>query len=155
MQQATEIYDKHDITPPKNIRQTLMNVLTPSLRDDAEADAETLHFRRGLPKFLQPINRRIEDLQRNEIGNQDSPKADVNVNQKPVTPKSQRKLKVNGGSVSLPTCVKEIPVTPENKYGFLRSFDGMDTIKKRNHKTCLYFICLQWKFLRICCIQRR
>lgn len=118
MQQASEIYKQHDITPPNNTRQTLMNVMSQSLRDGPESEVK---FRHGLPKFLQPTNRRIEDLQRAEKAIPESPKSGEAA-KKPATPRSQRKNK--GDASTLPTCVNDIPATPDNKYGFLRSFDG-------------------------------
>lgn len=127
MQQANdEIYNKHDITAPTNLRQTLMNVMTPSLRDGPEAEVASINFRKALPKFLQlPTNRRIEDLQRKElVFPPESPKSDATVTKKASTPKSQRKTAKDTGFKTLPTCVADIPVTPDNKYGFLRSFDG-------------------------------
>lgn len=119
MEQASDaIYNKHRITPPKNERQTLMGVKTQTeSKDDGE---QCVKFRAGIPKFLQPTNQRVADLKRTDVGFQTPPK---NEKIAPSTPKSQRQPK-RVGTPKLPTCLAEIPVTPENKYGFLRSFDG-------------------------------
>lgn len=117
MQEANnEIYNKNRITPPKNERQTLMGVMTAT--DDEE---QSVKFRGGIPKYLLPKNQRIADLKQAESDLQTPSKNDKSA---PSTPKSKRKQK----DVHTPKCVADIPVTPENKYGFLRSFDGKQTI---------------------------